>query len=703
MLLYAYKSDTSKGRWQFWSKFDKITRYSLSGEIFARKIFNYLALKTDLSKTDCFLYEICGNEIFQPEPSLAAELLEKFLSLAEKHSLLEPICQEACQCEVEDWRRDDIQRNIKCKRKSQEKKAQDNINLEKTKESIVQGKHLHNIGLLARVYFGFNSYNNSLSPIERLSEQVGDQHINPALKGFAAVLKRDNLPTPADITLSSSKNFYPRWWYAVLAGINEAWLRQNKSLRYFSGTLLSSALALAVELPFVSEDKTVTEWKEQILKERSDIAKDVLKEMSVISLTRKRSYLPSLSYIQHNDTTKPWRSEAALCLLKQFPCIAHGYLQPLLFNVLYNPAYHNELKELAGYGAVACCGKERSLWLTMGFLLDPMRFTKLSDSYAKRHDSIIWAVQEIKEAKIKNTQGTEQAIPFSVDQIEQLILWTGRKYKNIPYPSESSGIRNAWDAAKFVRNAITKLSTIPDRKSGDALQRLLKDDRLISYHDNLRHAVVNQATVRREAEYRQPLWTDTVEALKGGKPANNRDLHALVFDRLQVEKKAIQYAHTDGYKAFWRCDSNGKIDTPEIENLCRDRLIERLKPSLLPLGLHVEREGNMASDKRVDILILADAGMKLPLELKRDYHKDLWTAWQNQLERMYAKDSDADGYGIYVVFWFGKKRPKTIPKPPDGINRPDSAVELESTLKTFVPDEHTECIKVVVLDVTSPY
>lgn len=704
MLLYAYDPETSKGRWQFWSKFEEITSYSFRGEIFARTVLNYLLSKTQLSETDCFLYEICGSEIFQAEPLIAVELLENFHLLAKSHLQLQPICKQRCQCEIEAWRFKSIQRNFECKRKEEEKKAQNKINLEETKESIAQGKHLHNIGFLARVYYGLNGYDNSMSSIERFSKEVGDQHINLALKGFAAVLDRNDLPTPKDVTVSFIQKRYWPWWYAVLAGVNEAWLRQGKNLQFFQDKLLSSALALAIELPFISEEKTVNGWKEQILKERSDIAKNVLKEMSVISLARKRSHIPALSYIQHNDATKPWRCEVALCLLKQFPCTAQGYyLKSLLLTVLYNPAYHNELKKLAPYCAVACCGKERAIWLAVGFLLDPMRFTKLSDSYAKRHDSIIWAVQEVKEAKIKNAQGTEQAIPLSLDQIEQLILWTGRKFSNIPYPSESNGVRNKCDAAKFVRDTITKLSTIPDRKSGEALQRLLKNNKLSSYQDNLRHAVATQATVRREAEYRQPSWTETIEALKGGKPVNNPDLHALVFDILRMEKKAIQYAHTDGYKAFWRCNSNGNIDTPEIENLCRDRLIERLKPPLVPLGLHVEREGNMASDKRADILVLADSGMKLPLELKRHYHKDLWTACENQLERMYTRDPGAAGYGIYVVFWFGEKRPTAIPKPPDGINKPKSATELEKALQSLVPAEHYACIKVVVLDVTPPY
>jgi len=33
---------------------------------------------------------------------------------------------------------------------------------------------------------------------------------------------------------------------------------------------------------------------------------------------------------------------------------------------------------------------------------------------------------------------------------------------------------------------------------------------------------------------------------------------------------------------------------------------------------------------------------------------------EGQLERFYAHDPEAKGFGIYCVFWFGAKRPRTI-------------------------------------------
>jgi hypothetical protein len=41
-------------------------------------------------------------------------------------------------------------------------------------------------------------------------------------------------------------------------------------------------------------------------------------------------------------------------------------------------------------------------------------------------------------------------------------------------------------------------------------------------------------------------------------------------------------------------------------------------------------------------------------EIKHDYQPDVWTVTDDQLERFYAHDPEALGFGIFLVFWFGK-------------------------------------------------
>ncbi|MEN4704488.1 hypothetical protein ABEG95_22930 [Pantoea agglomerans] len=64
---------------------------------------------------------------------------------------------------------------------------------------------------------------------------------------------------------------------------------------------------------------------------------------------------------------------------------------------------------------------------------------------------------------------------------------------------------------------------------------------------------------------------------------------------------------------------------------------------------------HMARDKRADIGATFSDHLKIPIEVKRHYHPDVWSAAENQLQKLYAPDPQSDGYGIFLVFWFGEK------------------------------------------------
>jgi hypothetical protein len=128
-------------------------------------------------------------------------------------------------------------------------------------------------------------------------------------------------------------------------------------------------------------------------------------------------------------------------------------------------------------------------------------------------------------------------------------------------------------------------------------------------------------------------------------------------------------------------------------------LIDFLRTHLQPLGVIVEPEGHMAADKRADISVSL-SGHKIPFELKRDYHADVWGAAEGQLDRFYARDPEASGYGVYSVFWFGDNRPKKMPRPSSGDPLPRSATEMESLLRTLITDVKRSRIAVLVIDVS---
>ena len=131
-------------------------------------------------------------------------------------------------------------------------------------------------------------------------------------------------------------------------------------------------------------------------------------------------------------------------------------------------------------------------------------------------------------------------------------------------------------------------------------------------------------------------------------------------------------------------DSYARPVEPRPENACRDVLVDKLRSTLAPLGISVEPEGHMAGDKSADISV-AMLGRKILCECKRDYHTDVWVAAKGQLDRYYAHDPEAKGFGVYCVFWFGEKRPTPIPKPPRDLPRPKSAAEMENMLRDLMP------------------
>ena len=158
----------------------------------------------------------------------------------------------------------------------------------------------------------------------------------------------------------------------------------------------------------------------------------------------------------------------------------------------------------------------------------------------------------------------------------------------------------------------------------------------------------------------------------------------------------IRTGNTDDWRQYWNEDSYGRPCSPKPENSCRDTLLSDLRQRL-PQAVDAQPEGQYANDKRADIRI-SYADFQVPVEVKRNNHQDLWRACKDQLIKQYTTDPATNGYGIYLVFWFGKD--PTQP-PPSG-TRPDSPQELEERLKATLSEDEARKISVCVIDVSSP-
>ena len=88
----------------------------------------------------------------------------------------------------------------------------------------------------------------------------------------------------------------------------------------------------------------------------------------------------------------------------------------------------------------------------------------------------------------------------------------------------------------------------------------------------------------------------------------------------------------------------------------------------------------------------------MPIEIKKNSHRELWRAIQNQLIAQYTIDPATGGHGIYLVFWFGRNHTR---RAPNG-DRPDSPAELKRQLERSLSEDEARKISVCVIDVSRP-
>ena len=188
---------------------------------------------------------------------------------------------------------------------------------------------------------------------------------------------------------------------------------------------------------------------------------------------------------------------------------------------------------------------------------------------------------------------------------------------------------------------------------------------LVSLAANPNLAAWKREIVRAQEEWNQnrrvtkrpELSLEQVQnALQGGPPASAADLAALTTVVLEEIADRIRNGPTNEWRQYWcRDPETKKLTEPQHENDCRDVLLSHLRYILRDYQINGESEGQYAEEKRADIRVLYGSDLAVPIEIKRSQHPDIWRGISEQLVPKYTRDPQADGYGIYLVFWFGTK------------------------------------------------
>lgn len=557
-------------------------------------------------RKDVFLFElaisltVCHTTNF--------ELFTRLVDYANIHPELNVVLENACKFEIPEWRIQHAEREIIIKKNREEVQQQNIADFEKNIDLIRQTKHFGWIKFLGMTYFClFSDMDAKKTPKERLSQALGENNASIALKVLMDILNSEDVPdykTIANLNATNQQRY--DWWFAILAGMIENW-QIKKDINAYSDNVLETVLAL-IEIGMPNQNEYDFSWKRAIFQHKSELAINFYLEFIGIHLKAGSEHVSALYEIcQTENLTNSQQAEIILGSLKTYPKCAVQPLKKLLQTAINLPDIENDflclindiLKPRARIEL-----EKKVLWLCAGFLLDVDNFKPKIEKIAKgktaeEREKLIWTLINMSESKsdLNNSQRIF------------LIKLVGKFFPKTEFPNDGkvqTGNQNPWDASDFVIRQIVNLSSKIDEESIADLNQLINCNDLCSYRDNLKYYASNQAALCRQQTFKQPDWKAVVSLLSNGKTANMADFQELAMEHLKDVAKRIRNENTDIFKVFWNEDSHGRIITnnKKVEESCRDRLIDLLRPRFLPLEINVEPEGHMVNDKRADIVLL---------------------------------------------------------------------------------------------------
>jgi hypothetical protein len=339
------------------------------------------------------------------------------------------------------------------------------------------------------------------------------------------------------------------------------------------------------------------------------------------------------------------------------------------------------------------------LWKASQFIGDPDKFGKAYEEYVGTSSTRAWALIEMmspNELSSKGTLGTKR-----IDVDERIIRILARTFRPESGFRKSGfvGPREDYKSSEAIAFLIDQVANNLSDEAAACLKRLVSLDDLREWRAKFLHSIRSNAQKRREKDFKYQSVEQVIEVLSNGKPCNARDLKEFILEHLDALASEYKGGATDSYKKFWRIEGK-KLVSPQSETYCRDRIAEDLETRIKAFSMHIEPEGTHKAQKSSDIKVVYGSHI-LPIEIKKNNNKEIWTGLTEQLQNQYSIDPKAMGYGLYLGLWFGKEEQCSLPRGAKG-KKPESALELKNRLVSQIPEDHKNLVEVLVIDLSIP-
>jgi len=541
----------------------------------------------------------------------------------------------------------------------------------------------------------------SLNPYERMQHVLKNELTESALLGFENSLHGTFYSASKIVDLHLNKMRYNPG-ATLIAGLYVRYLEGRPTNDLSDELILACSVIYEFDhfLSFDDERKIeFSEFMKGMIVER-DLEYKLINTTLKPQFDNKRQNLSGLHWLANIKPTNNNLDYIVNVLDK------YDYLnlenQRLLTRILIKNKYfhrlENTIRQITASVDNTNSDDKLAFWLALHSYIDYQDFMKKFSIFSKP-ELFFWHIKELNDSSPHNFD------MISSDSIKFLLVEEFNKtYPDVDHPMSTCGVRNPWDASSFIKSLLNSLSNVPTIEIYEKLTGF-KDHIHESYKTYLDNLLAQQKNKIREQEYVASSLDALLNIYQNEPPKDCKDLRALVIVLLDEIQAEIHGSETDPHKAFYQSIIKNEKNIPHDENDCRDRLVDLLKPKLQTYFFSLETERDMPDDKRADI-VCKNANLQLPIEVKGQWHKKLWTAMNDQLGDLYLKEHQAQGQGIYLLFWFGKnviaeRSLNTTAFNKTGISeKPNSARELKLLLDDRTEDKYKDGIEIYVMDIS---
>ena len=289
-------------------------------------------------------------------------------------------------------------------------------------------------------------------------------------------------------------------------------------------------------------------------------------------------------------------------------------------------------------------------------------------------------------------------IMLSPVKIELILNAFIEKWEEVYLPtSYGSDSPDSEKAYRFLSELIGKLGDSYQDNPIPVLDRLLNNSQYRNFYNSLKSIRFNYLCKLVIQNFQMPTADQVANFLEQNEIISVENLRAVILEELRNYQKDLDGHDITTKSIFYHgeIDIQNRVD----ENTATQRIAERLRLRLENQQVNIMREGYMKDNNRCDLVFskLINGKRKiLPVEVKGQWHSELYSAFDSQLDRLYTIHPDADGQGIYLVLWFGVDE-KVANRKNHLIN---NAKELYLEIQKQMPEELKKRLDVFVLDLS---